>query len=162
MDVITESQRVDRVLLTEDGAVNITLSFPVSPQPTACRSDHGLLSVILHMQHAEGCGESYPVVNYTVDIAGSRLELSAGDYSGAVISVTISSHEMPALIRGQRYSVVIGACNQFTCRSSNMPLTVGESLITIQCFIRTTFNVGACHLMFTYTTDYREMFNTII
>ena len=110
------------------------------------------------MQHAEGCSESYPVVNYTVDIAGSRLELSAGDYSGAVISITISSHENPAITRGQRYSVVIGACNLFTCRSSNTPLTVGECLITTQCFIRTAFNVGACPLMFTYTRDYHEMF----
>ena len=86
----------------------------------------------VYIQHASTCNDGFPVLNYTLEVGGRLVaELNASDYAEDTVSVTISSLEIPTLTLGQQYSVIITACNKFTCRSSKTPLAVGKHAMII-------------------------------
>jgi hypothetical protein len=103
VSAISTSQRVDQVLLS-DNSVSVTISFQV----------------------ATSCNNNFPVHYYTLDIEELNeggTELTATD-SKARVTTNISSQQFPNLTVNQRYSVMINACNSFTCRSPKTPLTI--------------------------------------
>ena len=87
--------------------------------------------VCIYIQHATTCNDGFPVLNYTLEVGGRPVaELNASDYTEDTVSVTISSLEIPTLALGQQYSVIITACNKFTCRSTKTSLVVGKHVMT--------------------------------
>ena len=130
IEVISDSLMVDRVILIEDTKhVNISILFTVSHYSYKPISTWIISVILLYLisQSPEPCNKAYPIQHYTLDIVESNITLTFD--ASQESTIVISSLEVPEISRGNKYTVIIGACNSITCRQSNTSFNIGKMYI---------------------------------
>lgn len=75
--------------------------------------------VLFPAQAAKECGNSYPIVNYTVKVEEFRSSKIDINHSDTFYTVSLTPKEFPDLATDMKYTAYIIACTSITCHQSD-------------------------------------------